>query len=854
MKITIDGKKIEVEKRKTILEVAREKEIFIPSLCDHPGLTPFSGCRLCLVEIKGKKGYPPSCSTYAEDGMEIKTKTPQLQKLRREILELILSEHPNACLICSEKENCDEYKSTIRKVGEVTGCVLCTNNGRCELQDVVKALKIDKVRFPSLYRNLEVKKSDPFFDRDYNLCILCGRCVRVCHEVRGASTLSFVYRGSQAVVGTVLDWPLLESGCQFCGACVDVCPTGSLAERAIRYEGLPDATAKTICPLCSMGCELKIELKGGKILSSKPSEDGDINQGQGCVKGRFLIKDVVYSPRRILKPMIRMNKELEEASWEEALDFVAERLKIFKGKKIALIASPQESCEEYFLLNKFASEELKTEYVDSSYRFSPLAVINEMAQQSGIVLDLNFEIKDISRARTFFLIGEDLPKSHPIIWLEMLKAVKGGAKLVVASPVELSLNRHSSLWLQIKPGAEFYLLSFLSKLFLASEKEVDNPQIEGFESFKDSLEEYDLSKVFELTGITREELNEAFALLSEAEAAAYLFGVRLTQHPWGNRSMAALWNLALQAQAQLFPLGLENNLRAVGEIGQNSSARGLSFNQIFDEASSGDLKALYLAGPAPYLKRANLEFLVIQDSFVNENFRLADAVLPASTFAETEGTFINGEGRLQKFNKVIDPLGEAKPDWWIITQLARRMGNKGWHFKNPAEITKEMIKVVPSFSNISYADLEKGQKVFPQGETKKARSFIPVADSGSHYKKSKKYPFLMFLDYSLDYYKSLSLSQESRSLKAIRDSRWIKISPEDAEKLNLKEGQGVVVESSSGKFKGFVRIIKSLPSGILGASFLLSEGADFAVNELIPSVFRESHSLGMVPVRIRREE
>lgn len=854
MIIIIDGKKIEVEEKRTILEVAREKGIFIPSLCDHPQLTPFGGCRLCIVEIKEKGGYPPSCSTYVKNGMEIKTKTPRLQELRREILELILSEHPNACLICSEKENCDEYKSTIRKVGEVTGCVLCSNNGRCELQDVVETLKIDKVRFPSVYRNLEVKKGDPFFDRDYNLCILCGRCVRVCQEVRGASAVSFVYRGSQAVVGTVLDLPLLESGCQFCGACVDVCPTGSLAERSIRYEDLPDERAKTICPLCSMGCELKIDLKRQKILSSKPSDEGAVNEGQACVKGRFLIKDVVHSPRRILKPLVRVNEELEEASWEEALDFVAQRLKKFKGKKIALIASPQVSCEEYFLLHKFASEELKTENVDSSYRFSPLAVFDKMAQENGLELDLNFEIKDISRAKTLFLIGEDIPKSHPIIWLEVLKAVKGGAKLIVASPAELSLSRYSALWLQIKPGTESYLLSFLSKLFLQKKQEADRPRIEGFDSFKDSLDELDLTKVFEMTGITREGLEEAFALLSEAEDAAFLFGMGLTQYPWGSRNVAALWNLALQAQAQLFPLGLENNLRGVFEIGRNFSGKGLNFNQIFQAASSGNLPALYLAGPAPYLKKANLELLVIQDSFVNENFELADAVLPASTFAETEGTFINGEGRLQKFNKVIDPLGEAKPDWWIITQLARRMGNKDFHFKNPSEITKEMIKIVPSFSNISYTDLEKGQKIFTQEETRKERSFIPLKYSDSHHKKSKKYPFLMFLDYSLDYYRSLSLSQESRGLKAIRDSRWIKISPEDAEKLNLKEGENIAVESSSGKFKGFVKIVESLPKGILGASFLLSEDSDFSVNGLIPSVFQESHSLGMLPVKIKREK
>ncbi|TES86583.1 MAG: hypothetical protein E3J89_02360, partial [Candidatus Aminicenantes bacterium] len=386
------------------------------------------------------------------------------------------------------------------------------------------------------------------------------------------------------------------------------------------------------------------------------------------------------------------------------------------------------------------------------------------------------------------------------------------------------------------------------------EQEADHPRIEGFDSFKDSLDELDLSKVFEMTGITREELKDASELLLETENAVFLFGMGLTQHPWGSRNVAALWNLALQTQAQLFPLGLENNLRGVFEIEQNYSDKGLNFNQIFQAASSGELKALYLAGPAPNLKKANLEFLVIQDSFVNENFELADAVLPASTFAETEGTFINGEGRLQKFNKVIDPLGEAKPDWWIITQLARRMGNKGFYFKNPSEITKEMIKIVPSFSNISYTDLEKGQKIFTQEETRKERSFIPLKYSDSHHKKSKKYPFLMFLDYSLDYYRSLSLSQESRGLKAIRDSRWIKISPEDAEKLNLKEGENIAVESSSGKFKGFVKIVKSLPQGILGASFLLSEDSDFSVSGLIPSVFQESHSLGMLPVKIKREK
>jgi len=225
MKVIIDGKSIETDSKRTILDIARDNGISIPSLCDHPELIPFTGCRLCLVQIEGKRGFLPACSTEPEEGMKVKTQTPKLRRLRKQILELILSEHPNACLICQEKENCDEMKSTIRKVGEATGCVLCPNNGRCQLQDVVEEIGIERVHFPSVYKNLEVQRGDPFFDRNFNLCILCGRCVRICREVRGLSTLTFIQRGPETVVGTALDRSLRDSNCQFCGACVDVCPT-----------------------------------------------------------------------------------------------------------------------------------------------------------------------------------------------------------------------------------------------------------------------------------------------------------------------------------------------------------------------------------------------------------------------------------------------------------------------------------------------------------------------------------------------------------------------------------------------------------------------------------------------------
>lgn len=852
MKIIIDGKEIETEGKKTILEVARENQIYIPSLCDHPRLTPFTGCRLCIVEIKGKKDFPPACGTYVDEGIEIKTKTARIQKLRKQILELILSEHPNACLICSEKEDCDEYKSTIRKVGEITGCVLCSNNGRCELQEVVEALKIDKVNFPSLYRNLDIRKSDPFFDQNYNLCILCGRCVRVCHEVRGAATISFVYRGSQAVVGTVMDRPLLESGCQFCGACVDVCPTGALAERAIKYETLPEERGKTICALCSIECELRIDLKKGRILGSHPVEDGAVNRGQACVKGRFTIRDLVSNSKRILKPLIKKKKELEEVGWEEALEYVAQRLKKYKGKEVGLIVSPQVSSEDGYLFYKFAKEVLKTKKIASASCFSPLTFYREMAKKNNLPLILNFKIEDISEAEILFLINENLPISHPIIWLEVLKAVRNGAKLIIAAPTEGFLNRFSSLFLRFKPGTEYYLLHFLSKFLLEGREHGDFSRIKGFASFENFLDKLDSSQAIGLTGIRAEDLKEASELLLEGKPSVFLFGAGLAQSPLGKQNLAAIWNLALQTEARLIPLGLENNLRGMSEIEKHFSGKSLSFRTIHQTFFPDDIKSLYLAGPMPYMGRTKPEFLVIQDCFMSDNVKLADVVFPATTFVETEGVFVNTEGRVQKAERITEPQGEAKPDWWIISQIAQRMGREDFYYKRSSDIMKEIRLTIPGFVKVSYSRLEKGREIFIQEEKKGEKKFVPPGVTPPPEKTSKKYPLLLLLDYNLDYYRNLALCEEIRGLKIIRDSRWIKISPEDAEELTLKEGEGIVVESSNGKCKGIVKISTVIPKGIVKANFLWSEDLDYSAASLLSSSPREPHSLGPIPVRIKK--
>lgn len=846
MKIIIDGKQLEADGKKTILQTAKESDIPIPSLCDHPHLVPFTGCRLCLVEIKGRRGLIPSCSTYPEEGMEVTTNSVMLRAMRKQILSLILSEHPDACLICTEKANCDEYKSTIRKVGEVTGCVLCPNNGRCELQDVVEAVGIEKVEFPSVYHDHEIKRDDPFFDRNYNLCILCGRCVRVCNEIRGASTITFVFRGSDAVIGTVLDRPLHESGCQFCGACVDVCPTGALTERAIRYEPLPDAQAKTICPLCSMGCELDVWLNRGRILSTKPAEDGVVNQGQACVKGRFLIENVVYSSKRIKRPMIRRKKELEEVPWEEAFHFVSQRLKSFKGKEIGLISSSQISCEDGYSAEKFASDVLKTRNTATTAGLAPFDALFRLSQKKGIHTRLNFKMEEISQADVIFLAGTDLAVTHPILWLEVLKAMRNGAKLITISPRESVGNRFASLWLKAKPGSEDILFQGLSKLIMEEEGDAGK-DTEGYEAFKKGLDKIKLSVLLEGTGVDERALREAAELLMKGKPS-FIYGAQLVGRSGGGSNLTGLWNLALQTKGQLIPLGGESNARGVFEFRRHASLRNISVDQLLSQTRDGQIKALYLIGPVPLDKKIKPDFLVVQDCFGSENTQRADAVFPAVTFAESDGTFINAEGRFLSFSKVIEPQGEARPDWWILSRLAESLGKKGFDYKKSADIMREIKKRVPTFSKFRAVRRGKKSSRFVHEKKDDKRKFLAFKPQEPEVQASKKYPFLLIMRYNLDYYRGLSLASDIKGLKMLRDSQSFRLNPEDARSLGLKDGESIGIGALSGQIQGVVRIDESLPSGIVEASFLWNEDVlHSAANLCLGKAFPL-----LLPVKIKR--
>jgi len=800
IKIKIDGKEVITEKGKTVLQASLDAGIYIPTLCYHPYLKPHGGCRLCIVQIKGMKGFPVSCATPAEDGMEVTTNSDEIKSLRKETLKLLLTEHPNACLICPESKTCKLFQKCIRKAGVTTGCRFCPKDGQCEFQKLVEYIGIEEIGLPFNYRFLLVEDEDPFFGRDYNLCVLCERCVRVCNDVRGAGVLSVYFRGSEARIGTPFGISHLETNCQFCGACVDVCPTGALYEKQSKWSGVPDKIEESICVLCGMGCSMEYKVKDGKFVSSKPSEKG-FNEGQACVKGRFLIPYIVNSRKRILNPYIKIHGKHEKVNLDEALEFTAKKLSELKGKDFSLILSPYLSNEDLYVGQKFARKVMGSNSVDTiaSLFFNPFELIRGKRVED--LFNGNY--------KSFIVLGASPLETSQVLRVFLRKKIKEGKKVAVVSPINSTLSEEADIFVKINPGEEGEFISAIkgeSKKF----KEIR----ELLNSFKPSLLIYG-NEIFQ-NNLAKEliELSSHIDLLPASlqgnTFGTFILGCNPDIYPGpflleeGAKKFSDFWNCKLP-----YSKG-----KGIMEVARNSEKIGV----------------LYICGEFPSNNVPKAEFLIYQGIIHTPISEIADVILPATTFIETEGTYINFEGRIQKGKKVAEPRGDSKPDWLLFSEIAKRMGEEGFDYNEPSEIFKE-IQTTGLAKPLEYENLEKGifNMEFPS---------LEISPSGERkISKTEGFPFKLFFKPFHWSYRDYLLLNEIADLRKIVRPDEIHINPSDAEKLGIKNGNQISISGHNGLFKGRAILNENIPEGFIYSaadlSLLLSESSTSTMDQIL---------------------
>jgi len=736
VKLTIDGVIIEAAEGKTILEAALDAGIYIPNLCYMKGLEPWGGCRLCVVKVNGTKGMPTACTTKAADGMVVENDVEEVNNVRRMICQMLIANHPADCLQCPA-------------------------NQRCELQRIAAHLGVRSHRLRSSYCEQPIDASNPAYVRDLSRCIMCSRCVRTCQEQVMVGAIDIGFRGIESRVSAPNDGPISESPCTSCGCCVQACPVGALRPKE---EALPPTRrADLVCPYCGVGCVLDVGIRENRIVEVLGKEETSPNEGFLCVKGRFGL-DFVSRPDRLTTPLIRRNGELEEASWEEALDFAASKLGAIKDEHgpgaIGCLSSAKTTNEENFAMMRLARAVIGTNNVDHCARLCHSSTVAGLAATLGSGAMTN-SMQETRLSDVILVTGSNTTSCHPVFGSMMMNAVKmHGVKLIVADPREIDLAKVADIHMRQRNGTDVAWLMGVQHIIVREgwhDMDYINERCEGWDEYKKSLEFFTPEKAEELSGIPKEQLSEAAKLFATGGRGAIYFSMGITQHTHGVDNVKACANLAMITGNLGFTGGGVNPLRGQSNV-QGACDMGAlpnvfsGYQKVTDEAlrakfaqgwgidaakmdaqvgqtvttmvegCGGQIKALYIMGENPMVSDPNLnhveeqigklDLLVVQDIFLTETAQMADVVLPGVAFAEKTGTYTNTERRVQLGRAALTPPAGARQDYEILAEMARRLGSKTFP-ATPEALNKEIRELTPSYHGMTYERLAEGGLRWP---------------------------------------------------------------------------------------------------------------------------------------------
>jgi formate dehydrogenase major subunit len=885
--LEIDGHEISVPKGTSIMRAAKELGITIPKLCATDSLEAFGSCRLCVVEIEGRRGTPASCTTPVEPGLKVTTQNGKLAKLRKGVMELYISDHPLDCLTCSA-------------------------NGDCELQDMAGATGLREVRYGYAGENhLDAKKdeSNPYFTFEASKCIVCSRCVRACEEVQGTFALTIEGNGFRSKVSAGIDEGFLKSECVSCGACVQACPTATLNEKSVIELGTPDYAVETTCAYCGVGCTFNAEMKGGEVVRMVPAKAGKANEGHSCVKGRFAWS-YATSKERMLSPMIRENPTdpWRKVGWEEAIQYTAKRfLEIqakYGRKSIGGITSSRTTNEEVWAVQKMIRAAFRNNNTDTCARVchSPtgFGLKNTFGTSAGTQ-----DFKSVEETDLVLLIGANPTDAHPVFASRMKKRIREGAEIIVCDPrrIDLVSSPHikASIHLPLVPGSNVALINafaytIVEENLVAWDYVRERCDMAAFDEWLAFIKDPKNAPeaVAHLLGGDAEKVREAARRYAKAPRASIYYGLGVTEHSQGSTMVIGMANLAMltgnvgKNGAGVNPLRGQNNVQGSCDMGsfphefsgyrhvsddetrklfsdawgvEQDPEPGFRIPNMFDAAISGEYKGMFVQGEDIAQSDPNtlhveaalgsLECLVVCDLFLNETAKFAHVFLPGTSFLEKDGTFTNAERRLGRVRPVM-PSKTGKHEWEIPCEIATAMGYP-MHYNNAAEIMEEIAALTPTFSRVSFDRLDnEGSMQWPindaapngtplmhiDGFVRGKGLFIKTEFVPTEERVTPKFPLILTTGRILSQYNVGA--QTRRTANTVwHDEDVLEIHPEDAAERNIKDGDLVSIRSRKGETTLHAKVSDRMQPGVVyttfhtpacGANVVTTEFSDWATN------------------------